>query len=120
MKNRIVSMCLAIMLVGGLSMAAIQDVKAAEEKTIDGSKLTHESESVGYDTKMTRGIYLLTGYSKITKLGKEKAKLVKQICLESDQFILQGLSKKEQREIISLLKQMNNTLEKEDTHGNTK
>lgn len=72
MKNRIVSMCLAIMLVGGLSMAAIQDVKAAEEKTIDGSKLTHESESVGYDTKMTRGIYLLTGYSKITKLGKEK------------------------------------------------
>ena len=56
----------------------------------------------------------------LTKLGKEKAKLVKQICLESDQFILQGLSKKEQREIISLLKQMNNTLEKEDTHGNTK
>ena len=56
----------------------------------------------------------------LTKLGKEKAKRVKQICLESDQFILQGLSKKEQREIISLLKQMNNTLEKEDTHGNTK
>ena len=56
----------------------------------------------------------------LTKLGKEKAKLVKQICLESDQFILQGLSKKEQREIIHLLKQMNNTLEKEDTHGNTK
>lgn len=55
----------------------------------------------------------------LTKLGKEKAKLVKQICLESDQFILQGLSK-EQREIIHLLKQMNNTLEKEDTHGNTK
>ena len=56
----------------------------------------------------------------IAKLGKEKAQLVKQICLESDHFILQGLSKKEQREIISLLKQMNNTLEKEDTHGNTK
>ena len=56
----------------------------------------------------------------LTKLGKEKAKLVKQICLESDRFILQGLSKKEQREIIHLLKQMNNTLEKEDTHGNTK
>ena len=54
------------------------------------------------------------------KLGKEKAKLVKQVCLESNQFILQGLSKKEQREIIHLLKQMNNTLEKEDTHGNTK
>ena len=72
MKNRIVSMCLAIMLVGGLSMAAIQDVKAAEEKTIDGSKLTHESESVGYSTRTTRGVDLLTGYSKVTKLGKEK------------------------------------------------
>ena len=56
----------------------------------------------------------------LTKLGKEKAQLVKQICLESNHFILQGLSKKEQREIIHLLKQMNNTLEKEDTHGNTK
>ena len=56
----------------------------------------------------------------LTKLGKEKTQLVKQICLESDQFILQGLSKKEQQEIINLLKQINDTLEKEDVHGNTK
>ena len=55
-----------------------------------------------------------------TKLGKEKKQLVKQICLESDQFILQRLSKKEQQEIINLLKQINDTLEKEDVHGNTK
>ena len=56
----------------------------------------------------------------LTKLGKEKTQLVKQICLESDQFILQRLSKKEQQEIINLLKQINDTLEKEDVHGNTK
>lgn len=39
---------------------------------IDGSKLTHEEESIGYDTKITRGEDLLTGYSKCTKLGKGK------------------------------------------------
>lgn len=72
MKKRIVSVCLTALLMGSLSMTATQEVKAADEKIIDGSKLTHESESVGYDTKMTRGVYLLTGYSKITKLGKGK------------------------------------------------
>lgn len=72
MKKKIVSVCLTALLMGGLSMTAISDVKAADEKVIDGSKLTHESESVGYDTKETRGADLLTGYSKITRLGKGK------------------------------------------------
>lgn len=72
MKKRIVSMCLAALLMGGMSMTAVQEVKASDDKSIDGSKLTHESESVEYDTKITRGLYLLTGYSKITKLGKGK------------------------------------------------
>lgn len=72
MKKRIVSMCLAALLTVGLSMTATQEVKASDEKIVDGSKLTHESESVGYDTKIARGEYLLTGYSKITKLGKGK------------------------------------------------
>ena len=39
---------------------------------IDGSELTHEEESIGYDTKITRGEDLLTGYSKCTKLGDGK------------------------------------------------
>ena len=56
----------------------------------------------------------------LTALGKEKTQLVNQICLESNQVLLQGLSKKEQQEIIYLLKQINNTLEKENVHGNTK
>lgn len=72
MKKRIVSVCLATLLMGGLSMTAAQEVKASDEKVIDGSKLTHESESIGDDVKITRGVYLLTGYSKITKLGKGK------------------------------------------------
>lgn len=42
----------------------------AEEgrKQIDGSYLTDESESIGYDTKITRGEDLLVGYSKCVRL----------------------------------------------------
>lgn len=72
MRKRIVSVCLAALLMTGISLSATQEISAADEKVIDGSQLTHESESVGYDTKITRGKYLLTGYSKVTKLGKEK------------------------------------------------
>ena len=69
MKRRLVSMCLAVMLVGGLSFTSMQEVKAAENKVIDGSELTHENESIGYDTKITRGVDLMVGYSKCTKLA---------------------------------------------------
>ncbi len=72
MKKRIVSMLLTVMLIGGLSMTSMQEIKAAEIKEIDGSKLTHDEESIGYDTKITRGADLLTGYSKCTKLAKGK------------------------------------------------
>ena len=72
MKKKIVSICLTAMLVGGLSMTSMQETRAAEGKVIDGSELTHEEESIGYDTKITRGEDLLTGYSKCTKLGDGK------------------------------------------------
>lgn len=72
MKKRVVSICLAAMLVGGLSMTSMQEAKAAENKVIDGSELTHDEESIGYDTKITRGEDLLTGYSKCTRLGEGK------------------------------------------------
>ena len=72
MKKKIVSVCLTAMLVGGLSMTSIQEARAAEGKVIDGSVLTHDEESIGYDTKSTRGVDLMTGYSKCTKLGKGK------------------------------------------------
>ena len=72
MKRRLVSMCLAVMLVGGLSVSSMQEVRAAGNKVIDGSELTHDEESIGYDTKITRGEDLMTGYSKCTKLAKGK------------------------------------------------
>ena len=71
MKKKIVSVCLTAMLVGGLSMTSMQEARAAEGKVIDGSELTHEEESIGYDTKITRGEDLLTGYSKCTVFGEE-------------------------------------------------
>ena len=43
MKRRLVSMCLAVMLVGGLSLTSMHEVKAAENKVIDGSELTHDN-----------------------------------------------------------------------------
>ena len=72
MKRRLVSMCLTVMLIGGLSMMSVQETKAAGTKVIDGSELTHDEESIGYDTKITRGEDLMTGYSKCTKLGAGK------------------------------------------------
>lgn len=45
------------------------DAHAEEgKKQIDGSYLTDESESIGYDTKITRGEDLLAGYSKCVRL----------------------------------------------------
>ena len=38
MKRRLVSMCLAVMLVGGLSVSSMQEVRAAGNKVIDGSE----------------------------------------------------------------------------------
>ena len=72
MRRKIVSVCLTALLVGGLSISGGQSVKASDEKSIDGSQLTHASEASGSDTKLTRGVYLLTGYSKVTKLAKGK------------------------------------------------
>ena len=84
------------------------------------TSLLNKMEKMNYIEKKNQNHDKRSILIHLTKLGKEKTQLVKQICLESDQFILQGLSKKEQQEIINLLKQINDTLEKEDVHGNTK
>lgn len=45
---------------------------ASQDPVLDGSYLTNENESIGYDTKITRGVDLLTGYSKCVRLGPGK------------------------------------------------
>ncbi|HIW83935.1 MAG TPA: hypothetical protein H9873_06410 [Candidatus Dorea gallistercoris] len=70
MKRKILSLCCALLLMAGLFGVSLNEAKAEEERpVIDGSYLTHEEESVGYDTKVTRGVDLLAGYSKVVRLG---------------------------------------------------
>lgn len=73
MNKRILSACLAAVLILCmlLSVTCFAETET-DEPVLDGSKLTCDEESVGYDTKITRGEYLLTGYSKIVKLGPGK------------------------------------------------
>ena len=70
MKRKILSLCCALLLMAGLFGVSLNEAKAEEERpVIDGSYLTHEEESVGYDTKVTRGVDLLAGCSKVVRLG---------------------------------------------------
>lgn len=68
-KMKVKSIGCILMLV--LCMFAVSFNVHAEEnrKQIDGSYLTDESESIGYDTKITRGEDLLAGYSKCVRLA---------------------------------------------------
>lgn len=73
MKRKIMSMCCALVLTLGLACGAVLETKAAStDPILDGSYLTHDEESIGYDTKITRGEDLLTGYSKCVVLGAGK------------------------------------------------
>lgn len=72
LKKRILSGCCVLAMVMSLAGVMTLNAKASEElPVIDGSYLTHEEESVGYDTKLTRGEDLLTGYSKSLRRGPE-------------------------------------------------
>lgn len=71
-KTKILSaVCIIALMLGMLGVG--MDVQAEEGlPQIDGSYLTRDGESVGYDTKITRGVDLLTGYSKCVQLGNGK------------------------------------------------
>ena len=57
----------------GLSFGVSTDTQAASSvKVIDGSQLTNDAESIGYNQKAARGEDLLTGYSKIVRMGPGK------------------------------------------------
>ncbi len=73
MKRRLLSLCCALILVAGMLFIPAIDSQAAEEQPIiDGSYLTEDKESLGYDTKLTKGVDLLTGYSKCVVMGPGK------------------------------------------------
>lgn len=73
MKKRLLSGCLAAVLTLCMLLSATCFAEAeADEPMLDGSRLTHDNESIGKDTKITRGEDLFSGYSKIVVLGPEK------------------------------------------------
>ena len=68
--KRCMSMCCVCAMALGLSFGVSTDTQAASSvKVIDGSKLTTDAESIGYNQKVARGEDLLTGYSKIVRMG---------------------------------------------------
>lgn len=70
MKNKIISVGFTLILFLSLLVANATDTKASSFiPIVDGSYLTYDDESIGYATKMTRGIDLLNGYSKVVRLG---------------------------------------------------
>ena len=73
MKKKVLSVCCIALLVFSMPFFSTKQVEAAaDESILDGSKLTYDDESVGCDTKITRGEDLLTGYSKVVRLGPGK------------------------------------------------
>ena len=64
------SICCVFAMALGLSFGVSTDTQAASSvKVIDGSQLTRDAESTGYNQKVARGEDLLTGYSKIVRKG---------------------------------------------------
>lgn len=69
-KRKLLSICCMLFVIAGMVGISSTESKAASElPMIDGSYLTYEEESVGYDTKLTRGEDLLVGYSKSRRRG---------------------------------------------------
>ena len=68
--KRCMSICCVFAMALGLSLGVSTDTQAASSvKVIDESQLTRDAESVGYNRKVARGEDLLTGYSKIVRMG---------------------------------------------------
>ena len=68
--KRCMSICCVFAMALGLSFGVSTDTQAASSvKVIDGSQLTKDAESTGYNPKVARGEDLLTGYSKIVRMG---------------------------------------------------
>ena len=68
--KRCMSICCVFAMALGLSFGVSTDTQAASSvKVIDGSKITTDAESTGYNQKVARGEDLLTGYSKIVRMG---------------------------------------------------
>lgn len=68
--KRITRTLCTIMLITCMLLISTGSAQAAsDERMLDGSYLTRDEESIGYATPVTRGVDLLTGYSKCVRRG---------------------------------------------------
>lgn len=68
--KRCMSICCVLTMALGLSFGVSTDAQAASSiKVIDGSKLTQDAESTGYSQNVARGKDLMSGYSKVVRMG---------------------------------------------------
>ena len=73
MKRKIISVCCAVVMSMGLTISAGFQTNATESQPINNhSYLTHETESTGIATSITRGVDLQTGYSKVVMVERAK------------------------------------------------
>ena len=73
MRKKVLSVCCTFLLVLGMLLTSAKSAQAASDDPIlDGSYLTHDEESIGYATPLTRGADLMIGYSKCVRLGPGK------------------------------------------------
>ena len=73
MIKKFLSACFVALLIFSMPFFSTRHVQAAaDEPVLDGSVLTQDEESIGYNTKISRGADLLTGYSKVVRLGPGK------------------------------------------------
>ena len=72
-KNKILSLIVAMIMVGTLLIGAQQNVQAADgQECVDGSYLTNDDSSEVTVGSMSRGIYLKSGSSNIVRAGTGK------------------------------------------------
>lgn len=72
MKKRILSFVSSLMVFCMIMGISVVNVKASDEKMVDGSYLTTDESSTGYSSSKTRGIYLMDGECSITKAGRNR------------------------------------------------
>lgn len=73
LKKKVLSVCCTFLLVISMLLISANNAQAASDDPIlDGSYLTHDNESIGYATPLTRGVDLLASYSKCARLGPGK------------------------------------------------
>lgn len=72
-KKKVLSVSCMFILLFSMLLISVNDIQAASgDPILDGSYLTHDEESVGYATSVTRGADLLASYSKCVRLGPGK------------------------------------------------